>query len=82
MSGYNNGINGFNAVMAFQGFAGKSLRAIDAVAALTESELAGLRSALVKIAAHLRTENADDFADLHRLAEHIERWTGPANWRE
>jgi len=62
----------FNIIMAFQHFAGKSLRATDCADALTDADLDALENSLRKMAERMRQENTDRWPDMHMLASQIE----------
>lgn len=63
----------FRVVMAFQHFAGKSLRCLDSVEKLGEKNLQELEALLIQVAQNLRREDEAQFPDCHKLADQIEK---------
>jgi hypothetical protein len=64
--------NPYNAIAAFQNFAGRPLYVLDAVArALDEGQLAALERTLETIAVELDNQNTKDHPESGKLAEKI-----------
>lgn len=68
-----NEVRFYNILMAFQHFAGKPLRATDAAKMLTLQELDCMEAGLRRLANYYRNEPRDQFPELHKLAEQIEK---------
>lgn len=64
----------YNILMGFQVFAGKSLRATDHAEVLTSAELDAMEAGLRRMAVSLRKEDANEWPDLHKLADQINKW--------
>ena len=79
MEQYNKAMTAYNVIAAFQHFAGKPLRALDAVEDLPDADILAMVRILRNIASNLRTESETDWPELHRLAERIEAKFKPAS---
>lgn len=62
----------FHIVMAWQYFAGKPLKALDAGDVLTHTQLTCIEDSLRDIARVLKESDPEQWADLHKLATQIE----------
>ena len=64
--------NVYPLIVAFQHFAGKPLKVLDAVEAIDVEVLNTCQNMLLEIARNLRREDQNEWPDCHKLANQIE----------
>ncbi len=64
----------YSVLVAFQHFAGKSMKSLDHANVLTEEEMTAMENGLRKLAVSLGTEDKKKWPDLHTLAQEITKY--------
>lgn len=73
MTNYDRNGRFYKILMAFSHFPGKSLKVTEATSIITDEEIRHTESMLLKVAKFCGEQDSKEFADLHKLADAIQK---------